>query len=52
VSRSTLRFLGRQALEDQLWRAGLRVDAQFGDFDGRAVGDKSAEIITIARNAA
>jgi SAM-dependent methyltransferase len=49
VSRSTLRFLDPAALQSLLTEAGLRVEQQFGDFDGRPLTPDSAEIITFAR---
>jgi SAM-dependent methyltransferase len=51
-SRSTLRFLGAEALEGFLSQAGLRVEAQYGDWDRQPLTGASPEIITIARPAA
>jgi SAM-dependent methyltransferase len=48
-SRSTLRFLGADALAGFLSEAGLTVAEQYGDWDRRPVTDVSPEIITIAR---
>lgn len=48
ASRSTLRFLGPEALAALLAANGLEIDAQFGDFTGRPLGPTSPEIITIA----
>jgi SAM-dependent methyltransferase len=52
VSRSTLRFLGADALAGFLAEAGLAIEAQFGDWDRRPLADESPEIITLARPAA
>lgn len=49
VSHSTLRFLSKVELNKELVRAGLTVEAQFGDWDGSPLTDISPEIITIAR---
>jgi len=49
VSRSTLRFLAPAELTALLEEAGFAIEAQFGDFDCRALGAASPEIITIAR---
>jgi SAM-dependent methyltransferase len=49
VSRSTLRFLAADALAALLDEAGFLIEAQFGDFDRRALSAASPEIITIAR---
>ncbi len=49
VSRSTLRFVAADALASFLTDAGLVIDQQFGDWDGRPLTDTSPEIITIAR---
>lgn len=49
VSRSTLRFLGADALASFLSSAGLAVEAQFGDWGSEALTPASPEIITIAR---
>lgn len=47
-SRSTLRFPGAGALKGFLSAAGLRVAAQYGDWDRSPLTDVSPEIITIA----
>jgi SAM-dependent methyltransferase len=52
VSASTLRFLDREGLADLLAEAGLSIERQFGDFDGRALQADSPEIITFAQAAA
>ncbi|HWF01692.1 MAG TPA: class I SAM-dependent methyltransferase [Caulobacteraceae bacterium] len=49
ASQSTLRFLDAEAVAHLLTRAGFQIEAQCGDFDGRAMGADTAEIITIAR---
>ena len=49
VSKSTLRFLGQELLNDFLFRAGLAIEDQFGDWDKSPVIDTSPEIITVAR---
>jgi len=49
VSRSTLRFLAADELASLLGEAGFVIEAQFGDFDRRALAPTSPEIITIAR---
>jgi SAM-dependent methyltransferase len=49
VSRSTLRFLEAEALAGLLTRSGFLIEAQFGDFSGRPLGDDSPEIVTIAK---
>lgn len=49
VSHSTLRFIGKADLDAELARAGLVLEAQFGDWDRSALTDTSPEIITIAR---
>ena len=51
VSHSTLRFLGAAELTEELTRAGLAIEAQFGDWDRRPLTDASREIITVARRA-
>jgi SAM-dependent methyltransferase len=51
VSHSTLRFIDRVSLGAVLARAGLTVEAQFGDWDASPLTDASPEIITIARGA-
>ena len=48
-SRSTLRFLGAEALAAFLSEAGLVVAEQFGDWDRAPLTDTSPEIITVAR---
>jgi hypothetical protein len=49
TSRSTLRFLDATSLATFLGRAGLTVEAQFGDWDRRPPGATAPEIITVAR---
>jgi ubiquinone/menaquinone biosynthesis C-methylase UbiE len=49
TSRSTLRFLGAQRLSAFLSAAGLKIETQFGDWDGSAMTAQSPEIITFAR---
>ena len=51
VSHSTLRFLGKAELDTALARAGLAIEAQFGDWDRGPLTDASPEIITVARRA-
>jgi len=48
-SRSTLRFLGADALSVLLTDAGMAIAEQFGDWDRSPLTDASPEIITIAR---
>lgn len=48
VSRSTLRFLGAQALAAFLSEAGLVIREQFGDWDRSPLTERSPEIITLA----
>jgi len=48
VSRSTLRFLDTDALRSLLQNAGLRIERQFGGFDGSPLEPGSPEIITFA----
>jgi SAM-dependent methyltransferase len=48
VSRSTLRFLDADALRNLLENAGLRIEQQFGGFDGSPPGPASPEFITFA----
>jgi len=48
ASYSSLRFFDQQALTERLARAGFRIEAQFGDWDGTPLGEDSPEIITIA----
>ena len=50
-SRSTLRFLGVDALSSFLSGAGLAIEEQFGDWDQQELTDTSPEIITVARRA-
>jgi len=49
MSRSTLRFLDARRLSAFLSDAGLKIENQFGNWDGSALTDSSREIITIAR---
>ena len=49
VSRSTLRFLAAGELSVLLAESGFAIEAQFGDFDRRALTAASPEIITIVR---
>lgn len=49
VSRSTLRFLDREALGSFLSGAGLAIEEQFGDWGREPLTDASPEIITVAR---
>jgi hypothetical protein len=51
TSTSTLRFLPHATLEDLLSQAGLRVEAEYGDWDRQPFTDSSPEIITVARKA-
>lgn len=51
VSRSTLRFLDRDALGQFLDGAGLAIREQFGDWDRQPLADTSPEIITVAGRA-
>lgn len=48
VSASTLRFFSPPALAHHLDEAGLRIEAQYGDWDGAPMSAGSPEIITIA----
>jgi hypothetical protein len=48
-SRSTLRFLGAEALAGFLADAGLEFEEQYGDWDRSALRPESPEIITIAK---
>jgi SAM-dependent methyltransferase len=50
TSESTLRFLDPEALAVFLAGAGLVVEEQFGDWEGRPLTEASPEIITIARS--
>ncbi len=47
-SRSTLRFLGADALASFLAEAGLEIEEQYGDWDRSPLRQASPEIITIA----
>jgi len=49
MSRSTLRFLDAGRLSAFLSDTRLKIELQFGDWDGSALTDSSREIITIAR---
>ena len=49
VSRSTLRFLGVEALASHLSSARFAIEEQLGDWEGHPLGYDSEEIITIAR---
>ena len=49
ISRSTLRFLGVDALSAVLSAAGLTVEEQFGDWDRHVLTEMSPEIITVAK---
>ncbi|WP_432251429.1 class I SAM-dependent methyltransferase [Streptomyces sp. HNM1019] len=49
LSRSTLRFLGPDALAGFLDEAGLAVAERFGNWDRGPLTDTSPEIITVAR---
>ncbi|GAA3481053.1 hypothetical protein GCM10018966_055840 [Streptomyces yanii] len=51
ISRSTLRFLGADALSSFLSDAGLVIEEQYGDWDRSPLTGASPEIITIARSA-
>jgi len=51
VSRSTLRFLDRDAVASFLAGAGLVIDEQFGDWARGPLTEASPEMITIARRA-
>jgi SAM-dependent methyltransferase len=51
VSRSTLRFLGAEALDGFLAEAGLAVHERYGDFDRSPLTAASPEIVTIAERA-
>jgi len=48
VSQSTLRFLSHAGLEGLLAEAGLRIEREFGDFQGGNLDSCSPEIIIIA----
>jgi SAM-dependent methyltransferase len=49
LSRSSLRFLGAEALAAFLTGAGLEIEEQYGDWDRSALRPDSPEIITIAK---
>ena len=49
TSRSTLRFMGSDVLDEFLSAAGLVVEARFGDWDRSPAGMGGPEIITLAR---
>ncbi|WP_145907926.1 class I SAM-dependent methyltransferase [Kitasatospora viridis] len=49
TARSTLRFLDPPALDVFLARAGLSVEARYGDWDGSPPAAGSPEIITVAK---
>ncbi|WEO95551.1 class I SAM-dependent methyltransferase [Streptomyces sp. FXJ1.172] len=51
VSRSTLRFLGPDALSAFLAEAGLRVTEQYGDFGRGPLTRESPEILTVTEQA-
>lgn len=51
VSPSTLRFLDAATLAAFLTEAGFAIEAQFGDWDGAPLVDRSPEIIMLARRA-
>lgn len=51
VSRSTLRFLGAGELASFLREAGMRIEAQYGDWDRSPLTAVSPEIIVLARPA-
>ena len=51
VSRSTLRFLDRDALAAFLSDAGFAIEQQFGDWERQPLTPTSPEIITIAKPA-
>ena len=51
TSRSTLRFLARDALAAHLSDAGFTIEDQFGDWERQPLTDSSPEIITIAQRA-
>jgi hypothetical protein len=52
VSRGALRFLDAATLSAFLSGAGLRIEAQFGDWTRQPLTDTSPEIITVARKGA
>jgi len=49
TSRSTLRFLGPDSLATFLSRAGLDIEARYGNWDGAPLVETSPEIISIVR---
>ncbi|HEY0300982.1 MAG TPA: class I SAM-dependent methyltransferase [Rhizomicrobium sp.] len=49
TSRSTLRFLSVEALAAFLAQADLKIEQQFGDWNGEPLAPTSPEIITVAR---
>ncbi len=49
MSWGALRFLDADALSAFLSGAGLAIEEQFGDWNGRSLTGTSPEIITIAR---
>lgn len=49
VSQSTLRFVTKTEIDQELARVGLTLEAQFGDWDQSPLAEASPEIITIAR---
>ncbi|MGQ4414337.1 SAM-dependent methyltransferase, partial [Streptomyces sp. SAS_269] len=51
VCRSTLRFLGTDALDDFLGEAGLTVAERYGDWRRGPLTPAGPEIITVARAA-
>jgi hypothetical protein len=50
VSRSTLRFIGSDALDGFLTEAGFAVHERFGDWGRRPLTPAAPEIITVARS--
>jgi hypothetical protein len=44
----TLRYFFRYEVEHLLARCGFRVEAEYGNFDGSALGDESPEMIFVA----
>ncbi len=49
TSRSTLRFVAAEHLDELLADAGFVVDQRYGDWDGSPFTSTSPEIITVAR---
>ncbi len=49
VSRSTLRFAPREAIEEALAAAGLRAEAVLGDWDGAPFAGAEEEMIFVVR---